>query len=171
PFDEVEIAVLAQIASQAAVAFASVTAFETTQRLAGLNAAILDATSDRIAMTDLDGEYIFSNAAADQHGARLGIRVEGSFRELIEAIAPQTTDPAAYLRHMHDLTARPENEGSFEYELAASGSCFRVMIAPVRDASGEIIGRLIAGHDVTSERERERLKTDLVAAVSNELRT
>jgi signal transduction histidine kinase len=72
---------------------------------------------------------------------------------------------------MTALTARPESEGSFEYELAASGSSFRVTTAPVRNPNGEIIGRLIAGRDITSERENERLKTELVATVSHELRT
>ncbi len=170
-FDEGEIELLAQLSSQAAVALASATAYETTQRLAGVNEAMLNATTDRIAMTDMKGRFVFSNAAADQHGANLGLRVEGGFRDLIRAIAVQTTDPDAYLRQMTTLTARPESEGTFEYELAATGQSFRVTTRPVRNPSGEIIGRLIAGREITHERETERLKTELVATVSHELRT
>jgi len=41
----------------------------------------------------------------------------------------------------------------------------------VHDADGTPIGRLFAVRDVTTEREAEQLKTDLVATVSHELRT
>src|SRR5262249_33737849 len=43
--------------------------------------------------------------------------------------------------------------------------------APVDDASGARIGRLVVLRDVTREREAERIKNDLMATVSHELRT
>ena len=43
--------------------------------------------------------------------------------------------------------------------------------APVDDADGARIGRLIVLRDVTRERDAERLKSDLMATVSHELRT
>jgi signal transduction histidine kinase len=56
-------------------------------------------------------------------------------------------------------------------ELALSGFVLERYTAPVDDAGGARIGRLVVLRDVTGEREGERLKSELMATVSHELRT
>ena len=46
-----------------------------------------------------------------------------------------------------------------------------VSASPLRGESNEIIGRLDLIHDVTAERENQRVKDDFVKAASHELRT
>jgi CheY-like chemotaxis protein len=64
----------------------------------------------------------------------------------------------------------PELESVYDYELI-DGRSFRRYTAPVRLADGSIMGRIISLRETTSEREAERMKSELVATVSHELRT
>jgi len=64
----------------------------------------------------------------------------------------------------------PELEAAFEYDLV-DGRSFRRYTAPVRQADGSIMGRIISLRETTPEREAERMKSELVATVSHELRT
>jgi signal transduction histidine kinase/DNA-binding response OmpR family regulator len=85
-------------------------------------------------------------------------------------ILDRVADPAAYERTMEQIAEDPDAETLDEWELLESGRSFQRYTAPVRHA-GETIGRVIVVREVTTEREAERLKSDLVATVSHELRT
>jgi signal transduction histidine kinase len=66
-----------------------------------------------------------------------------------------------------------ESELRDEVELGRDGSsrAFLRYAAPVHDAGGAAIGRLVVLRDVTAERESERMKDEFFALVSHELRT
>lgn len=166
-----EMEMIEHLAGQAAVALANALSYRAARRLASINRAVLDATTDGISMIDLDGNTLVRNAALERLSAEMGLPAEGGMNERVAAAAELTTDPAAFRAAMAELRADPEREALMEYEIAGLGRAFELYTAPVRDASGSLIGRIFIVRDVTAEREAERLKSELVATVSHELRT
>jgi signal transduction histidine kinase len=106
-------------------------------------------------------------------------------------MASRLTDPAPYLATMKAIADDSECATQDSFELADAGRAFERHTGPVRDAAGELIGRIIVLREITAEREAERLKaeaerlkaeiagerdsaqlkSELVATVSHELRT
>jgi signal transduction histidine kinase len=91
--------------------------------------------------------------------------------EDVAAFAERLEDPAAYRADADAIIADPEREGIFEYTVADLRRTFQRYTAPVRDADGELIGRVWLVRDVSAERDAERMKDEFVALVSHELRT
>ncbi|HEV7363100.1 MAG TPA: ATP-binding protein, partial [Solirubrobacteraceae bacterium] len=111
--------------------------------------AVLDATPDAIGLFDAEGAAAVENAPMRALRARHGDAV----------LAGAGGSPGA--------------EAELRDELAPSGSdrAFLRYAAPVHDAGGTAIGRLVVLRDVTAERESERMKDEFFALVSHELRT
>jgi len=110
---------------------------------ARVNRAVLDATPDPIGLLDLGGRLVAENASM------------AALWEREPEVDGPGQDPD---REVHD-------------EVVFDDRTYRRYAAPVRDSEGELMGRLVALHDVTSERETERLKDEFFALVSHELRT
>ncbi len=111
--------------------------------------AVLDATPDAIGLFDAEGAAVVENAPMRALRERHG--------DAVLAGAHGSPGPGAELRD----------------ELAPPGSdrAFLRYAAPVHDAGGTAIGRLVVLRDVTAERESERMKDEFFALVSHELRT
>jgi signal transduction histidine kinase/CheY-like chemotaxis protein len=118
-------------------------------------------------LVDTRGDTLLENAVMERLAAELAVPASS---ESAESFADRTADPGAY-RHSFLVESDPESETVGEYELADSGRVFQRRTTPVRDASGGLIGRLVAVREITSEREVDRLKDEFVATVSHELRT
>jgi signal transduction histidine kinase/DNA-binding response OmpR family regulator/CHASE3 domain sensor protein len=149
-----------------------ITAEHEAERLGQINRAALDATIDGILLVDPAGAMQLQNAAMERMRGDLLPAVGGteSVWERAEAFAAQTADPAAFLRPLQAVAADPDYEGTDEFELT-SGRSVQRYTTPVRDVDGGLIGRLFVMRETTSERQVEKLKSDLVATVSHELRT
>jgi signal transduction histidine kinase/DNA-binding response OmpR family regulator len=147
-------------------------ALEEAQRETSIRHAVLDATVDGIRLVDLEGRTIVANAAIHRLTTEvLGLRPGMTLPERSEAILGRLVDPEAYRETMRKIEADPDQETMDEFELAESGRTFCRHTAPVRDAYGERLGRIILLREVTAERQAERLKSELVSTVSHELRT
>jgi signal transduction histidine kinase/CHASE3 domain sensor protein len=111
--------------------------------------AVLDATPDAIGLFDAGGAAVVENAPMRALRERHG--------DTVLAGARGSSGPEAELRD----------------ELAPAGSdrAFLRYAAPVHDAGGTAIGRLVVLRDVTAERDSERMKDEFFALVSHELRT
>ncbi|MEX2210511.1 MAG: response regulator [Gaiellaceae bacterium] len=166
-FSEAEVELAQSLADQAAVALSNVLAFASTRRLARRNRIVLDATVDGIFMLDLEGNIIVRNAPMDA----LGPPRPGSLYERIDEVVEATTEPERARAFLRRVAADPELEAVEELTLAEPGVTLAVHTAPVRDEEGELLGRIFTLHDVTAEREADRMKSDLIATVSHELRT
>jgi len=71
-----------------------------------------------------------------------------------------------------EATAPPGDPGGEVLdEVVLSGRTLTRYGAPVHDATGRLMGRIVVLRDVTAERESERLKDEFFALVSHELRT
>ncbi len=108
-----------------------------------INDAVLDATPDAIGLYGPGGEVVLQNAP---------------MAELGPGDLPEADRADGHDREVRDEITRGERT------LAR-------FAAPVRDASGQLLGRIVVLRDITAERESERLKDEFFALVSHELRT
>jgi PAS domain S-box-containing protein len=134
---------------------------------------ILDALESGILAVDLEMNVLFVNRALAK---RLGTSAEkcqgqsaaGLFDSIAEGI------PAAR-RPLYRLRERRLNPGTRSREVKCLDGQ-RVMhlredSAPLRDESGQLIGRLFAYHDVSWEKTVDQMKSDFMSIASHELRT
>jgi signal transduction histidine kinase/DNA-binding response OmpR family regulator len=144
---------------------------EQLARRIDVNRALLDASVDGICLMDLDGRTVLANSVIERFGSELfGIPKDSSLHESL-GILGRLADPANYLATMQAIADDPDCSTEDEFELTGAGRAFQRHTGPVRDAAGELIGRIVVIREVTAEHEAARLKSELVATVSHELRT
>ena len=141
------------------------------ERLLAQSRAVLDATTDAILMTDLDGEVLFSNTAMHSFWEDVGLGSEGGIWERIARLARRTTSPAEYQRLLEAVATHPEYEHVGEFTVAGSGRSFVGRTAPVYRADRTLMGRIFSLRETTTERAAARAKEEFIATVSHELRT
>ncbi|MDX6627794.1 MAG: hypothetical protein QOH00_40, partial [Gaiellales bacterium] len=135
-------------------------------RLADINRAVLDASDDGIRLVDLDGRTVLANSAIDKlTTAVFGLPRDATLEER-SAIADRLTDPGSYLATVRAIAADPDCSTRDIFELRDVRRAFERHTAPVRDSAGELIGRIIVVREVTAEHEAARLKSELVATIS-----
>jgi PAS domain S-box-containing protein len=127
--------------------------------------AILQSMGDALIATDAGGSVVTFNRAAEE-----------IFRIRAHAV---TRRPLADVMNGQSITGHSLAEaamigGATEGTLVrADGSQLPVALtaAPLRDASGHKVGRVVVIRDVSREHEAERMKSEFLANVSHELRT
>jgi signal transduction histidine kinase/CheY-like chemotaxis protein len=156
----------------------------TLERLIDINRALLDASVDGIRLVDLEGRTLLGNSVIQHLTTQIfGVPAEATLQEG-SVVAGRLTDPTSFLASMAAIAADPECATQDSFELFDLGRAFERHTGPVRDSSGELIGRIIVVREITAELEAERLKSEisgerdaarlkseLVATVSHELRT
>jgi PAS domain S-box-containing protein len=171
PFSDADVAAVELLADQAGVALSNVLAYAEAQHLASVNRAVLDGTVDGIFMLDPEGNFVVHNAAVSALATQRGRVVEGNIYDRLEAVAETTADPHRYREFWRAVAADPELVTTEEVTMTDLGRTFVVHTAPVHGEDGDLLGRIFTLHDVTGERQADRLKSELVATVSHELRT
>lgn len=156
-FDQEELATIGHLADQAAVALAHTRSYAERSRLARINSAVLEAVKDGMLLVGPDGQTLLENSSKARMVEELIPLGPGTtVWERKAGIAPHTTDPDAYLTALAALVANPDIEATDVYQLT-SGHWIQRYTAPVHDAGGELIGRLVVVRDVSGEHEAERL--------------
>jgi signal transduction histidine kinase len=141
------------------------------ERLLAETRAVLDATTDGILMTDVEGRLLFSNTAMSAFWDDVGLDHSGSVWERIARLASLTTAPEEYHRLLEAVALHPEREHIGEFTVASSGRSFVGRTAPVKSSGGVVMGRVFSLRESTIERGAARAKEEFVATVSHELRT
>ena len=138
-------------------------------RFADLN-AVLDATTEGICLSDLDGQVRYVNTAMEEVWNALGLPTRGSVWSRLLELAASSTDPQSVVEAVQTLQRRPLERGTAEFVLD-SGRSFLAYSVPVLADHDLQTGRLFVFRETTSDREVERLKDEFLASVSHELRT
>jgi signal transduction histidine kinase/DNA-binding response OmpR family regulator len=147
------------------------------ERIANINRAVLDSTPDAIFLVDSERRMVLKNAASDRlaeaEAERSGRQRPALDQDVLAAMrlsADQMTDPDAFCRLIDEVISDPDREIAGDFE-RLDGTALKLYSAPLRESSAGLSGRIILLRDITSEREGERLKSELVSTVSHELRT
>jgi signal transduction histidine kinase len=138
-------------------------------RFADLN-AVLDATTEGVCLSDLDGQVRYVNTAMEQLWNALGLPTRGSVWSRLLELAASTTEPHSVVEAVQTLRRHPLERGTAEFVLD-SGRSFLAYSVPVLADHDLQTGRLFVFRETTSDREVERLKDEFLASVSHELRT
>lgn len=134
--------------------------------------AILEAVEEGILVTDLSDRYaVVNRRLANMFGwpnyeALIGRPASEVRQETLHLYA----DPQAFHEANAEVARNPHVVQRLTFHMA-DGRVYQRYTAPVRDAKGEMFGRLWVYRDVTREAEIDRMKAEFIATVSHELRT
>jgi two-component system phosphate regulon sensor histidine kinase PhoR len=128
--------------------------------------AVINSLVDGLIMVDQDQKIVLINPEAR---AILGIKEEGW---LGKTLSEFTYLPR--VKKLYQVLGKKVKWTGKQYELALGKPLkrfFQVRTAPVVTQSQEIIGLMIILHDITREKEIERMKTEFVSIAAHQLRT
>jgi signal transduction histidine kinase len=92
-------------------------------------------------------------------------------RDLVLLLRPRLADPAHLTEFWASGLHVPGEQHMINIVLTNPTQELQLLSAPTRDSMGQVTGRLWMVHDVTHEREVDRLKSEFISIVSHELRT
>jgi PAS domain S-box-containing protein len=134
---------------------------------AGKNQAILEGIADGVLMFDMQDRAMVINPAAEQLLAQSTMQM--MYKNVRKILAEGKILPDEQ-QAVLDLLSDP-NPHRGNVRIQWGRKTLAVNAAPVRTASGEMIGKVAVFRDFTREAEVDRMKSDFVAMVSHELRT
>jgi PAS domain S-box-containing protein len=135
--------------------------------------AVFEATSDGLALFDLEGRLLLANLAFRK---LFGLIPDGLARDdpasTLDFLKSRAKDAAEFEREFRRLLLHPNTTERDTVELALPHprSLLRVR-SPVLDEQGNQIGHVHTLRDVTREQEVARMKSEFVSRASHELRT
>ncbi len=176
-FTKQEISILSNFANHAAMAIENAALFarsdmrlqEQTQRLE----ALIQSLNDGLILEDLGGKVIYANRRIS---ALTGLSQAGlignEVNHILDLFIQDSEDPQKAQEQIHRAMEGNEDE-SAEFSILYQGRnlCLRLHTFKVTDAQGVPIGQGQLFHDITTDRELDRMKSNLISTVSHELRT
>jgi len=172
-----EIQLLTSFANHAVMAIENAVLFERsdmrlreqTQRLE----ALVQSLHDGLILTDLHGKVIYANKRVGELADLSTKKLTGLHADQILAhIIDKASDKPSSKTHKQKLLNK---KGERVIELAQNVHdqtiYLRLEVFNVNDEEGIPIGRGIFFHDITADRELDRMRSSLVSTVSHELRT
>ncbi|NPA91212.1 MAG: GAF domain-containing protein [Chloroflexi bacterium] len=166
-FTSEEIDLAMHFANHAAMALEHAVLYEQSNRLRYLQTlrleAVIQSVQDGLIVESLEGQVLYINRAAERLLQCKGKEVVG---KPIQSLAECTEDPVRSF-----LLGDVEEPVDVSLETPDGRRDVRLLVVPVREEDGTVVGRVKVLRDVTRERELDRAKSALLSAVSHELRT
>ncbi len=171
-----EINLLTSFANHAAMAIENAALYarsdmrlkEQTRRLE----ALIQSLQDGLILEDLHGRVLYANRRISQMTGLEGDRIPGlPVSELIDRLLSSAQEEDAHEQVQAALQAGGERVAIVNLVLDGALRTFRLQVFQVTDPDGVPIGRGQIWHDITTDRELDRMKSSLISTVSHELRT
>lgn len=149
---------------------------ETLERMSHQNELILNAIGEGLCGLNLQGQFTFVNAAAEQY---LGYTAADLMHQTLEILFPHACEPghselvpealASIYASLQAGKPQPLSEATF---CRQDRSCFPVeyLSTPILE-QGKIVGAVITFKDISDRKVMERMKDEFISIVSHELRT
>ena len=177
-FNEDNLRILSSVAAQATIAIEKARLFEQVAEGRNKLQAILNSTRDGILMLDTTGQIVMINPMIERLWNLKRAEVMGlDLAQLIEEDPHGLLAKLGYSQEqmrglLQQLQEGEQKVSKVVYEIATPGrrSIERVG-APVLDERGRAIGRVIILHDITEEKELERMREDLTRMIVHDLRS
>jgi len=176
-FSENEIQLLSSFANQAAMAIENAVLFERsdtrlqeqTRRLE----ALVESMEDGVILGNLKGEVVYANRRVNELA---GLAAEEMNQIQVERVIRRILGGAlenAASAEQVSATLRVEENQKTEISILAAGRPLNLRFETfnVTDGRETVIGRGVILHDITADRELDRMKSNLISTVSHELRT
>ena len=176
-FDRNEIQLLVNFANHAAMAIENAILFERsdmrlqeqTRRLESL----VQSLHDGLILSNLDGRIVYANRRLASMADISAQELAGHpVSEVLGRILAQSND-SEKVKRAAQATYEKGGDRTAEISILAGGRSvyLRLEAFDVTDSRGEIIGRGLLFHDITPDRELDRMRASLISTVSHELRT
>ena len=169
-----ELSLLTPLASALAVALRGAAHVQRLTEETSKLKAVVDQSSDGILVLDHDGRVLLWSPALERLTGRLELTALGRpLGQLVATLLPDGT-PVDAFRAGRDLLNSNEPRVTVELTVLRDDGEQRVVQcahAGAFDDEGRLLRDVVIVHDVTRERQVERLKADFIATVSHELRT
>lgn len=174
-FSENEIQLLSSFANHAAMAIENAVLFERsdarlqeqTRRLE----ALVESMEDGLILSGLKGEIIYANRRVSELARLTAEEINHApVEQVIRRIAGESLETAARAEQVRAILN--ENQKT-EMNILVDGHplSLRFETFDVTDGRETVIGRGVILHDITVDRELDRMKSNLISTVSHELRT
>ncbi len=177
-FDSQHAAFVRRLATQAAIAIQNAQLFQQVAEGRDRLQAVLNSTREGILMLDVNGRVVLVNpmieelwgmSQAELAGANLRDLLRGPGRRLAARLGYSRAEIS---RLLAQLPTGPTELGKDTYVLDAPRQCvIERMGAPVLDESGHVWGWMLVLHDVTEEKELERVREDVTRMIVHDLRS
>lgn len=176
-FSDREINLVSSFANHAAMAIENAVLYarsderlqEQTRRLEALTQSL----ADGLILEDLDGRVLYCNrSVCDLAGITIEEIDRLSAMEIRERLIASSPEPHA-VRTALNQALRERGTRTVEWSIDRSDRpiTLRLNTFTVTDSRGDIIGRGQIIHNITRDRELDRMKTSLITTASHELRT
>lgn len=172
-FDETEIQLLVNFANHAAMAIENATLFERsdsrlreqTYRLESL----IQSLQEGLILSNLQGEITYINP----HMAALTSANVSTIRDALTSLLHRAEPFSAPVPEILEklLTAQPPQNLELTLRQGGQRLTYRLQTFNVQDFQHRCVGLGVLLHDITADKELDRMRASLIATVSHELRT
>jgi len=177
-FNADDLRILSAVAAQATIAIEKAWLFEQVTEGRNKLQAILNSTRDGILMLDTTGQIVMVNPMIErlwnlERTAAIGLNLAQLVEEDPHGLLTKLGYTQEQMRELlHQLQEGQQKVRKTVYEIATPDRRFIERVcAPVLDERRGAIGRVIVLHDITEEKELERMREDLTRMIVHDLRS
>jgi PAS domain S-box-containing protein len=129
---------------------------------------ILESVADGLMVTDTDNKIVLINRAAEE---LLGIRLEEVIDKPINMVIEEKTLREKIMYTFGKMITGYQFDFEVKHDRSGRNRIIQAQTSVIQDRGGKETGIVTSMHDVTHDREVDRMKTEFVSTSAHELRT